>query len=132
VITKLTLVTILVPDQEEALNWFTQALGLKKIQDAVFGNGARWLVVAPHDQPDFGVVLQKPEPALHGAERANEMMGQIGKSPTWVFRADDLDATYDDLCAKGVKFVSPPIKQPWGRQAMFEDPYGNRYALMGK
>jgi catechol 2,3-dioxygenase-like lactoylglutathione lyase family enzyme len=56
-ITKLSLVTILVRDQDEALRWFTECLGLKKLQDATFGSGARWLVVAPHDQPDFGIVL---------------------------------------------------------------------------
>jgi len=131
-ITKLTLVTILVPDQEEALRWFTEVLGLEKRQDAPFGPGARWLVVAPRDQDDFGIVLQKPEPELHGNERAAEMNKQIGKATTWVFRADDLESTYASLKEKGVKFVSPPVKQPWGDQAIFEDPYGNRFALMGQ
>ncbi len=130
-ITKLTLVTILVPNQEEALQWFTETLGLKKIQDASFGPGARWLVVAPPGQNDFGIVLQTPLPALHGEERAREMMQQVGKGTTWVFRADNLQQTYEELSTKGVKFINPPTKQPWGNQAIFVDPYGNRYALMG-
>ena len=130
-IKKLTLVTILVPDQEEALRWFTESLGLEKRQDAGFGSGVRWLVVAPCGQDDFGIVLQKPEPELHGAERAAAMERQIGHGTTWVFRADDLEATYASLKEKGVNFVSPPVKQPWGHQAIFQDPYGNRYALMG-
>jgi len=46
-ITRLSLVTILVRDQEEALRWFTEILGLKKLQDASYGTGSRWLVVAP-------------------------------------------------------------------------------------
>ena len=130
-ITRLTLVTILVPDQEEALRWFTNVLGLEKRQDSSFGAGARWLVVAPSGQMDFGIVLQKPEPALHGQERAVEMAKQIGHGTTWVFRADDLESTYATLKDRGVKFLNPPVKQPWGHQAIFEDPYGNRYALMG-
>jgi catechol 2,3-dioxygenase-like lactoylglutathione lyase family enzyme len=81
-ITKLILVTILVRDQEEALHWFTETLGLKKLQDASYGSGARWLVVAPHDQSDFGIVLQKPEPGEHGAERARMKTEQIGKGTT--------------------------------------------------
>ena len=131
-ITKLTLVTILVRDQDEALKWFTESLGLKKLQDAEFGNGARWLVVAPADQPDFGIVLQKPDPGQHGEEGARMRMEQIGKGTTWVFRADNLDETYETLSARGVKFHGPPKALPWGRQATFEDLYGNRYALMGK
>lgn len=69
---------------------------------------------------------------MHGEERARERNGQIGKGTTWVFRADDLDATYESLKGKNVKFVSPPAALPWGRQAIFEDLYGNQYALMGK
>jgi len=131
-ISRLTLVTILVRDQDEALQWFTEVLGLEKRQDAPFGNGGRWLVVAPSGQRDFGIVLQKPDPQQHGEEGARERDLQIGKGTTWVFRADDLDATYETLCAKKVKFISAPMALPWGRQAIFEDLYGNRYALMGK
>ncbi len=131
-ITKLSLVTILVRDQEEALRWFTERLGLKKLQDASYGNGARWLVVAPQEQPDFGIVLHKPEPGEQGAERAGMKTEQIGKGTTWVFHADNLDETYETLSANGVKFEGPPKALPWGRQAIFEDLYGNRYSLMGK
>jgi predicted enzyme related to lactoylglutathione lyase len=131
-IIRLTLVTILVRDQDEALQWFTEVLGLEKRQDAAFGKGGRWLVVAPSGQNDFGIVLQKPDPNVHGEERARERNGQIGKGTTWVFRADDLDATYESLKGKNVNFVSPPTALPWGRQAIFEDLYGNQYALMGK
>ena len=134
-ITRLSLVTILVRDQEEALRWFTETLGLKKLQDASYGNGARWLVVTPSEQSDFGIVLQKPEPPEaeeHGGEGARMKTEQIGKGTTWVFRADNLDETYETLSAKGVKFHGPPKTLPWGRQATFEDLYGNRYALMGK
>jgi len=132
VITKLSLVTILVRDQGEALRWFTETLGLKKLPDASYGNGARWLVVTPQEQTDFGIVLQKPEPAEHGPERARMKMEEIGKGTTWVFRADNLDETYQTLIARGVRFLGPPRALPWGRQAMFEDLYGNQYALMGK
>jgi len=130
-IMRLSLVTILVPDQEEALHWFTEILGLKKLQDATFGKGARWLVVAPAEQAEFGIVLQKPEPGLHGEERARALAEQIGKGTTWVFRADNLNSTYEELKSRGVKFESAPARQPWGNQAIFVDPYGNRYALMG-
>jgi catechol 2,3-dioxygenase-like lactoylglutathione lyase family enzyme len=50
-ITRLGLVTILVRDQEEALRWFTEILGLEKRQDASFGKGPRWLVVAQGPSP---------------------------------------------------------------------------------
>jgi predicted enzyme related to lactoylglutathione lyase len=131
-ITRLSLVTILVGDQEEALRWFTEVLGLKKLQDATYGKGARWLVVAPAEQSNFGIVLQKPEAGEHGEGRARMKMEQVGKGTTWVFHAENLDETYATLQERGVKFAGPPQALPWGRQAMFEDLYGNQYALMGK
>lgn len=131
-ITKLSLVTILVHDQEEALHWFTEILGLKKLQDATYGSGSRWLVVAPPEQSEFGIVLQRPEPSEQADERARMKLEQIGKGTTWVFHADNLDETFQTLSDRGVKFLSPPKALPWGRQAMFEDLYGNQYALMGK
>lgn len=97
VITRLTLVTILVPDQDEAPKWYPQILGLEKRQGATLGPGARWLVVAPQGQADMGIVLQKPEPALHGEERARAMTEQIGRGTIWVFHADNLDETYRGL-----------------------------------
>ena len=57
-------------------------------------------------------------------------MEQIGKGTTWVFRADNLDETFQILSDRGVKSLSPPKPLPWGGQAMFEDLYGNQYALM--
>lgn len=86
---------------------FTEILGLKKLQDASYGSGSRWLVVAPPEQSDFGIVLQKPRPEEHGAERARMKMEQIGKGTTWVFRVDNLDETFQILSDRGVKFLSP-------------------------
>jgi len=51
-------------------------------------------------------------------------MEQIGKGTTWVFRADNLDETYQTLSARGIKFLSPPKAVPWGREAIFENFYG--------
>ncbi|HUI66155.1 MAG TPA: VOC family protein [Bacteroidota bacterium] len=129
-ITQLRLVTILVADQDEALKWFTERLGLVKIQDAVINQGMRWLVVGPQGDSGTGIVLQKPEPSVHGLERARELSELIGKGTTWVFRSDDVDRTYEELKGRGVKFTSPPTPQSWGKQAIFEDLYGNRYALL--
>jgi Glyoxalase/Bleomycin resistance protein/Dioxygenase superfamily len=75
---------------------------------------------------------QTPPQPKPNCERARMKMEQIGKGTTWVFRADNLDKTYQELSARGVKFMSPPKALPWGRQAIFEDLYGNQYALMGK
>ena len=122
-------VTILVKEYDEALRFYTEVLGLEKRMDAQFGP-ARWVTVAPKGKSNLEIVLQKPEASMHGETGAKAMEGRIGQNTTWVFGTDDCHKTYDELRAKGVQFTSPPSEQPWGVQAVFQDLYGNSFALV--
>lgn len=126
---RLACVTIWVRDYDEALQFYSEVLGFEKKMDATFGPGARWLTVSPRGQ-DIQIVLQKPDPAMHGEARAKEMLAGIGKNPTGVLATDDCQKSYDTLVSRGVKFSSPPKQMPWGMQAVLQDLYGNSYALM--
>ncbi len=128
-ITKLTHVTILVRDYDEALRFYTEALGFEKRADQTFGPCAHWLTVAPKGQ-DIQIVLQKPEPALHGEAGAKKMSERIGQGTTWVLGTDDCQKTYEEFSARGVKFTGPPREVPWAVQAVFQDLYGNSFALV--
>jgi len=115
-------VTVLVRDQEHALRFYTDILGFEKIADDNFGQGMRWLVVAPKGQVQPHIVLNKAfDP---------DMETRIGKLSGWVFHTEDCHATYDTLKAKGVKFTEKPTSHAWGVQALFEDPYGNQFVLL--
>ena len=122
-------VTILVRDYDEALRFFTEALGFEKRRDEKYGPGVRWVTVAAPGQ-DVQIVLQKPEPAMHGEENARKMTERIGQNPTWVVVTDDCRKTYELYAARGVQFTQPPKEMPWGTQAVFKDLYGNSYALV--
>lgn len=123
-------VTILVRDQDEALQFYTETLGLEKRSDMTFGPGYRWLTVAPIGQRDLEIVLQKPEPAMHGEQGAADMLRSVGHGTTWVFATEDCRAEYEALRARGVKFQSSPADQPYGVEAVFEDLYGNSFSLL--
>jgi catechol 2,3-dioxygenase-like lactoylglutathione lyase family enzyme len=115
----------LVKDYDEALRWYTDVLGLKKVEDASFGPGRRWLVVAGEGQASPGIVLEVP-PNAAKAER-------MGKETNWVFGVNDCFAFYEQLRSKGVHFLDPAKRQPWGTvQAVFEDPYGNIFVAESK
>lgn len=122
-------VTILVGDYDEALKFYTKTLGFEKRSDEHFGPGARWVTVAAPGQ-DIQIILQKPEPAMHGEENARKMAERIGQNPTWVLATDDCKKTYQLYSSRGVKFNEPPKEMPWGTQAVFKDLYGNSYALV--
>ncbi len=129
-IKRLARVTILVRDQDEALWFYTEALGLEKRTDLALEPGMRWLTVAPKDQNDLEIVLQKPSPEMHGEEGAKKMLEQVGKGTTWVFYTDDCRAEYEVLRSRGVRFTSSPQEQPYGTEAVFVDLYGNSFSLL--
>ena len=116
-IDKVSTVTIAVTDQDEALLWFTEMLGFEKKMD-VRSPEFRWLTVAPPQQIDVEFLLASWFPDL------------VGKNATWVLSTRDCHGGYEQLKAKGVEFSQKPEMKPWGIEAVFSDPYGNKYALV--
>jgi predicted enzyme related to lactoylglutathione lyase len=116
-IDKVSTVTIAVTDQDEALTFFTQMLGFEKKMD-VRSPGFRWLTVAPAQQVDVEFLLASWFPDL------------VGKNATWVLSTRDCQGGYEELKARGVEFSQKPEVKPWGIEAVFSDPYGNKYALV--
>ncbi len=132
-IQKLSHATIYALDQDQALDFYTNKLGLEVREDVTIDNSFRWLSVGPKAQPELHLVLFPVKPsgpldeAAVGQLRAILEKGALGVG---VFSTDDCHATYIDLKAKGVEFVSPPQEQPYGIEAIFKDPSGNVFSLM--
>jgi predicted enzyme related to lactoylglutathione lyase len=123
-IPQLAVIPVLVANQDEALYFYVEQLGLEKRTDITYAPGLRWLTVAPKDQP-------KPEFALAKLDKALQKSWiNTASDATWVFDTEDCCTLYTTLCGRGVKFVSPPTKQWYGLEAIFEDPYGNVFSLL--
>ncbi len=131
---RLTHVTVVVRDQDEALKFYVEKLGFeKRSDDSTSMPGLRWLTVSPPGQKDIEIVLNKPDPRMMGKqheEMMKKLMDSIGKNPTWVLWTDDCKGAYEMLSKRGVKFPFPPQKQPFGISAVFVDLYGNPYNLV--
>lgn len=129
-ISRLIRVTIIVRDQDDALQFYTEKLGLEKRADIPLGQHFRWLTVAPKGQEEVEIVLEKPVPTMHGEQHAAEMLSRVGQGTTWVFSTDDCRAEYETLLARGVTFTSQPTEQPYGIEAVFVDLCGNSFSLL--
>lgn len=129
-ISSLSVVTIVVEDQDEAIEFYVDQLGFDLRSDEEFGPGTRWVTVAPPDQSEVEILLQEPDPRMHGEEGAERLRELIGRNPTWSFHTDDCEATYEELRSAGVTFVHGPEERPYGLEAVFEDLYGNRFSLL--
>jgi predicted enzyme related to lactoylglutathione lyase len=126
---RLNVVTVVVDDYENALKFYTDVLGFEKRTDMQLGPASRWLTVAAPGQ-DVEILLQKPDPAVHGAAHAKRLSERVGEGTTWVLATDDCHASYELLRSRGARFTEAPKEVPWGTQAVLKDLYGNTFALV--
>jgi len=115
-------VVVEVEDQDRAKQFWTEKMGFELAQDAPYGE-ERWLEVRT---PDKAVVL------VLGVRRGERPTAPHPSLPTSnvMFYAEDLQQTYEELTTRGVQFPQPPVQQPFGWWSLFQDPDGNRFALV--
>ncbi len=123
-----------VNDQDEALAFYTQKLGMEVRLDATLAElgDFRWLTVSPAGQPDVAIVLMAiPGPPVMDPETAEQVRGLVAKgfAGTVFLTTDDCQASYEELKARGVEFVEPPEDRPYGIDCGFRDPSGNSIRL---
>jgi predicted enzyme related to lactoylglutathione lyase len=111
-------VGIAVRNQDAALDFWTQKVGLRIATDQPMEGGGRWIELhIPGAQT--GVALFTPPGEEH----------RIGTFHSLSFVANDVEETYRELTARGVEFVTPPKKEEWGTFATFKDIDGNTFVL---
>ena len=128
--TQLAMISVFVKDQDEALAFYTEKLGLEKRVDVTYAPGLRLVTVAPQGQQKPEIALAKPDATLHDVGRIQEIMAHIGRRVQYMFDTDNCQDMYERLCARGVKFVSGPTRQLYGVEAIFEDIDGNQFSLL--
>jgi predicted enzyme related to lactoylglutathione lyase len=110
-----------VRDQDVALKFYTEALGMKVMTDQPFTPQQRWIeLMIPG--ADTGVALFTPE----GHEK------RIGELQSISFWCDDVFATAEAMKKKGVAFTKEPTTESWGSVAVFKDPDGNQLVLSSR
>jgi catechol 2,3-dioxygenase-like lactoylglutathione lyase family enzyme len=127
---QLTNTQVWVHDQDEALAFYTEKLGLEVREDVTvpeLGN-FRWLSVGVPGQSDVSSTLMAvPGPPVFDEETRKQILALVSKGAVTglFFSSDDVQATYEDLKSRGVEFQQEPTEQPYGVDAGFRDPSGN-------
>jgi lactoylglutathione lyase len=109
---------VYVSDQEKALNYYVNTLGLKQVaKHKNYEPGLSWFEVARKGYEEYALALLKP--------------GQLGEGHSGVaFVADDVQATYETLRKRGVCFEWEPEERDWGTDAQFLDGNNNRFLIV--
>lgn len=122
-------IALVVADYDEAIAWYTDALGFTLVADEYQAEqDKRWVLVKPPGAPDrtASILLARAS----NPEQRDFIGNQAGGRVFLFLATDDFERDYETFTARGVRFVRDPLKAAYGTVAVFEDLYGNRWDLV--
>jgi catechol 2,3-dioxygenase-like lactoylglutathione lyase family enzyme len=126
----LELIALVVRDYDAAIRFFVDLLQFELVEDSPSltndGRPKRWVVVRPAGA-QTGILLARADGDHQTSIVGQQFAGRVGL----FLRVDDFEAAYQRMVAAGVRFVSAPRDEPYGRVAVFLDLEGNRWDLLG-
>ncbi|MHB9864088.1 VOC family protein [Streptomyces sp. YIM S03343] len=126
---RIALVTLVVDDYDEAIRFYTEALGFRVVEDAPRPDGSRWVVVEPGGPADgcgTGLLLARAKDSAQRARIGDQTGGRVG----FFLHTDDFARDHARMTAAGVTFLEEPRHEPYGVVAVLQDLYGNRWDLL--
>jgi catechol 2,3-dioxygenase-like lactoylglutathione lyase family enzyme len=131
-ITKLNVTSVKVLDQDEALDFYVNKLGLEVGRDLHQGS-FRWLTVRVPGDAGTELFLEEPGPPVHDEATAAQLRELITKGAmgSLAFQADDVRGLYETLKARGVTdFTQEPTEHFYGIDMGIRDPFGNAIRIL--
>ena len=123
---RLTLVTLVVPEYDAAIAYYTGTLGFVLLEDTPLSATKRWVRVAPSPDSAAFLLAQAAVPAQQAA-----IGNQTGGRVAFFLTTDDFAQTYARYQTAGVLFREQPRHEAYGWVVQFTDCYGNHWDLIG-
>lgn len=120
---KIIVTSVLVDDQNKALQFYTECLGFRKKRDIPLGGEHRWLTLVSPDSPNGVELLLEPD--AHPAARPFKQALVADGIPCTMFGVADIQSEYERLIDAGVKFTQPPVLMGPVTTAVLDDTCGN-------
>ncbi len=118
-------VALVVRDYDEAIEFFTQKLRFRLIED-IAQEGKRWVLVAPPNSVGTSLLLAQASTP----EQESRIGNQTGGRVFLFLHTDHFARDYAEMKERGVKFLEAPREEAYGTVAVFEDLYGNKWDLL--
>ena len=126
---RLAHIAVIVRDYDEALAFYTDKLGFTLVEDSYQPEqDKRWVTIRPPGAPENATTILLARAAT--PEQAAFIGDQAGGRVFLFLATQDFDRDFAAYTAAGITFVRPPAEMPYGKVAVFEDLYGNRWDLV--
>ena len=123
---RITQITLVVNDYDEAIRFYTEKLNFEGIEDTRLSETKRWVRIKPQGSSGFCLLLAKAD----GEEQKSRVGNQTGGRVFLFLYTDDFWRDYKNMQANGISFVREPVEEKWGTVAVFKDLYGNLWDLI--
>lgn len=122
----LSAIALLVPGYDEAVAFYVGKLGFALIEDTRLTETKRWVLVAPPGSRETRLLLAKADGEAQRARIGDQTGGRVFLFLT----TDDFARDHAAMIEKGVEFLEVPRTEPYGKVAVFRDPFGNKWDLI--
>jgi len=119
-------IALVVDNYDEAIQFYTEKLNFTVIEDTKLSETKRWVMVAPKGNGQCCLLLAQAATE----EQKSRVGNQTGGRVFLFLYTDDFWRDYNNMLEKKINFVRPPVKEPYGTVAVFEDLYGNLWDLI--
>lgn len=120
-------ITLLVPEYDDGIAFYVGKLGFTLVEDIPLGPTKRWVLVAPPGARETRLLLARAD----GPEQVRQIGNQAGGRVVLFLSTSNFDADHAAMLARGVEFLEAPRTQAYGKVAVFRDPFGNKWDLIG-
>lgn len=125
-IQRLLHITLLVDDYDKAIDYYTQKLNFKLVEDKLLSETKRWVLVSPPGSEGCCLLLAKAD----NEEQRSRIGNQTGGRVFLFLQTDDFNRDFENLRTKGVSIIREPSTENYGTVAVFADLYGNLWDLI--
>lgn len=120
-------IAVVVNEYDEAIAFYTQKLHFTLVEDTPLTPEKRWVIIAPPGSTGCRLLLAKAA----NEEQRSRIGNQTGGRVFLFLHTDDFNRDYQNLLAQNIRILQPERKEPYGKVAVFEDLYGNKWDLIG-
>lgn len=119
-------IALIVRDYDEAIQFYTEKLHFRLVEDTVLSETKRWVLVAPRGSNECCLLLAKAA----DPKQENRIGDQAGRRVFLFLYTDDFRRDYEAMVTAGIEFVREPKVETYGMVAVFRDLYGNLWDLL--
>ena len=124
----LSLISLVIPDYDDAIKYYTEVFGFELIEDTLLSPTKRWVRVKPKGSGDTCLLLAKAK----NQDQTSRIGNQAGGRVLLFLYSDDISRDMDLLISNGVEFARPLVQETWGKVVVLKDKYGNLWDLIEK